>query len=297
MDMKAISPLLSLAANTAWAMDHTVLLAMIDVFKMRAMGDSLVSVAPRPSVQVQRHAPRAQAAKSELAARGWERRGAIAVIPVTGVISKRANLVMDVCPGSGTSTNRLRTAFDDAKKTPGIKGALWVHDSPGGSVAGVETIASDIYQARKAGFPSWGFADDLSASASYWIGAQGEKFYGSELTAVGSIGVYTPVYDTSKWYEKQGVTVHIVKAGARKAAGADGPPISAEDLASIQREIDGYYEAFKAAVVRGRPQLKKSINELADGTVKVGRAAVESGLLDGLAKIEAVIEAMNRKYG
>jgi hypothetical protein len=75
----------------------------------------------------------------------------------------------------------------------------------------------------------------------------------------------------------------------------DGRP--SPTAASIQREIDGYYEAFKAAVVRGRPQLKKSINELADGTVKVGRAAVESGLLDGLAKIEAVIEAMNRKYG
>lgn len=296
MDLKSISPLLAIAANTAWAMDHTVLQAMIDIFKMRAIGGA--SIQNEAIVRADRPTPRAStAAKSELQARGWERRGSIAVIPVTGVISKRASFIMDACPGTGTSTNRLRSAFSDARNSPGIKGAVWIIDSPGGSVAGIETISSDIYQARKAGFPSWSFADDLAASAGYWIGAQGEKFYGSEMPAVGSIGVYTPVVDSSKWYEKQGLTVHIVKAGARKAAGADGPPVSAEDLAAIQREIDGYYENFKAAVVRGRPQLKSKINDLADGTVKVGKAAVEAGLLDGLAKVETVIEAMNRKYG
>ena len=53
----------------------------------------------------------------------------------------------------------------------------------------------------------------------------------NESALVGSIGTYGVIYDLSKRAENEGITVHIVRAGAFKGAGVPGAPVTDEQLA------------------------------------------------------------------
>lgn len=289
-----MSRLLPYISDQAWAMDESRLKALAEIVRRHELGERLSTDELSAVVK-----PRSDSGNGEAGERGYFKRGSVAVIPVGGTINKYASLVPRVSAGRGTSITALRRAFANARADAEVRSVLFLIDSPGGSVSGVETLAQDIAAARKAGFPVFAYADDLAASAAYWIGSQASEFWGNRTAAVGSIGVYCIVYDTSKLYEKAGVGVHLIKAGQHKAAGADGPPVSEDDRAVIQAEIDAYYAAFKEAIHRGRGDKlsRKQVDDLADGRIHIGPAAVKVGLLDGVSPVEAVIDRMNRKFG
>lgn len=241
-------------------------------------------------------------AGGEMADRGYSTRGSVAVLPVGGVISKYSSMVSKVSAGRGTSVVDLRRAFAAAVqdvKAGELGSIMLLVDSPGGSVSGVDTLAQDIRNAVRDGVPVVAFADDQMASAAYWIGSQATEVYASSTAAVGSIGVYSVLTDSSRAAENAGYKVHLVKAGQYKGTGADGVPVSTEALQAMSGEVAAYYEAFTDAVAKGRKgKLTRSqVAELADGRVHVGPAAAELGLVDGIATAEEVVARMNRQHG
>lgn len=283
-----------------WAMYEPVLLQQSDILAKHAAGRKLspdqirVVVGPH-AWDDEDSAPAPEQSSDEK--RGYTMRGSVAVIPINGVISKYAPSVGMISQPRGSYVVELRKALYDAASNPATKSILLMVDSPGGSVAGIDTLADDIRQVKKRGMPVWGFADDLAASAAYWLLSQCDKITASSTAAVGSIGVYGVLADTSKMYEEAGVKVHLVKAGSAKGIGTTGVPISENDLAVVQADIDAYYAAFKGAVKSGRKLTPSGIDKLADGRVHIGKAAVDAGLADDVGKAEDVIGRMERLFG
>ena len=101
---------------------------------------------------VARHIQGARLADDEIAARidgaqparGERRVGAIAVIPIMGLIAHRASMVDDVSGPTGTSTERVSRAFHTALADPQVDALMLDIQSPGGSVFGVEELADLI---------------------------------------------------------------------------------------------------------------------------------------------------------
>jgi signal peptide peptidase SppA len=241
-------------------------------------------------------------AGGDMAERGYSTRGSVGVLPVGGVISKYSSMVSKVSAGRGTSVVELRRSFANAVqdvKAGELGSIMLLVDSPGGSVSGVDTLAQDIRNAVADGVPVVAYADDQMASAAYWIGSQASEVYAGRTAAVGSIGVYSVLTDSSRAAENAGYKVHLVKAGQYKGTGADGVPVSTEALQAMSGEVAAYYEAFTEAVAKGRKgKLTRSrVAELADGRVHVGPAAAELGLVDGIATAEEVVARMNRQHG
>src|SRR5262249_19534382 len=114
--------------------------------------------------------------------------GALAVLPIHGVIMPRANMLNAM--SGGTSFDALTVALRAAVADNGINTIILDIDSPGGSVAGATEFAHELRKARtiKRVIAQ---SEHTMASAAYWIGANATKIVASPSSFVGSIGVYT----------------------------------------------------------------------------------------------------------
>jgi protease-4 len=88
------------------------------------------------------------------------------------------------------------------------------------------------------------------------------------------------------------VGVHEEKRSALANAMSMTRDPSDEELAAMQRAVDGTYALFKARVAAGRKLSALQVEELARGRVWTGRDALERKLVDTLGGLpEAVAEA------
>lgn len=284
------SRLLEFLTTTAWAMHEPILEKLTAILYRHAAGVKLDATELEP---YQILAAARQASDDKLKR---EASGGIAVVPIRGVITRHAAAVDDISAPRGTSVDEIRANLERAVGDPKVHTILLHVDSPGGAVDGITEVTSAIDKARQ-DKRVVALADGSMASLAYWIGSQAEAIYTTPTSAVGSIGVYSVVVDTSGAAEDQGVKVHLVKAGEHKGLGEPGVPVTKPQLAGVQDNVDAFYDLFVDAVAQGRGLKKKSAVELADGRVHIGAGAVEMGLADRVASYDDTIETLTEPPG
>lgn len=214
----------------------------------------------------------------------------IARIDVVGTITKYGSSLID-----GPAVVDLRKALRDAVKDEDVRGILLVIDSPGGSVYGLDDLAQDIANAKNAK-PVWAYIEDLGASAGYYLASQAERVAASQSAAVGAIGTYAVVEDTSKAYEEAGIQVLVFSsAGELKGMGTDGTKITDAQKAEFMREVAAFGSLFVQAVAAGRGMSEAAVKELATGRVWMGHEATTLGLLDSVESLDATYAEFARK--
>lgn len=203
----------------------------------------------------------------------------IAVIELRGTLMKFASSF-----SGGTSTTRARRAIREAVADGRVKAILLVVDSPGGTVAGTPELADEV-AAANAKKPVWAYAEDLMASAAYWVSSQCARIGACRTALVGSCGTVMVLYDWSAAFKEYGIEPKVYKTGKRKAAGTTGTEISADDDAYFQSIIDETNTHFKAGVGSGRP--KADIEAIfADAGVYLAAQAKSRRLVDEIGPIE-----------
>lgn len=128
----------------------------------------------------------------------------IAVIPVQGPIMKN-----DSCGDAGTMT--MAQWVREAAANPNVSAIVMKVDSPGGTVAGTQTLSDAIAEA-KLQKPVVTFVEEgMMASAAYWVGSGANEIVASQSTdQIGSIGVYTTMFDLKEYYAKDGIKIEDV---------------------------------------------------------------------------------------
>ena len=213
--------------------------------------------------------------------------GPVAVIDVRGVLSKWPSWWRWFGVGSATLPE-IESAVRRATADPRIETILIRASSPGGTVPGTESCADAIFEARSAKRTVM-FAEDLSASAAYWIGCQAEEIVTHATGEVGSIGVFTAIADVSKWLKSEGVSVFLASSGGIKGHGTWGVPLSDEFKAHISEQIEAYAQLFDAAVARGRGIELTVARQLRDGRTHLAAGALEVGLVDRIQSFESLL--------
>lgn len=214
----------------------------------------------------------------------------VAVIPVYGVLEKRANLFTRMSGGTSTEllARDLRAAFDD----PLVDAVVLDIDSPGGAVDSVQVVV-DALQANRArgplAKPVVAHANELMASAAYWIGSAADRIVAAPTAQVGSIGVRMMHVDRSGMDEKVGVRRTEIFAGRYKTAGTDTRPLDEESRAYLQSRVDRFYTLFVEAVAANRGVTVAEALRWADGRVLIGEEAREAGLVDAIGNLETAI--------
>lgn len=212
----------------------------------------------------------------------------VAIVSIDGPMAK-----FDSSLG-GTNTIRVRASLRAAVADESVGAIILRADSPGGTVDGTKEL-SDAVVAANAAKPVFGYAEDMAASAAYWVLAQARKVYANATALVGSIGVFTVLHDSSKAYELAGVKAILVGSGGMKGMGTDGLPITDEQIAYIQEIIADRARFFLQAVADGRKMSMADVKAMADGKVHVAAKAKQFGLIDGVKTFDEVLAEASSK--
>jgi capsid assembly protease len=222
---------------------------------------------------------------------GYGVRDGVAVLPITGPVAKRMNMLTQI--SGGTSSEIVANQFNAVLNDPAVKAIVLSIDSPGGTVDGTQTLANAIYQARgKKPIVAW--ADGTMCSAAYWIGCAADSIYIGEDTAqVGSIGVVAVHQDVSGREAAEGVKTTEISAGKYKRVASQYGPLSADGQSTIQGQIDYLYSVFVGDVAKFRGVSEDMVlNQMADGRIFIGRQALSAGLVDGVATLDSLIASL-----
>lgn len=211
----------------------------------------------------------------------------VAILQLFGVISQRAGMLADA--SGGTSTEQAAAVLDRMVADPSISTIVLQVDSPGGSVFGIQELGDKIHQAQATKRVT-AVVDSMAASAAYWLASQAEDLVITPGGMVGSIGVYLEHIDLSQAMEAEGVKATLISAGKYKVEGNPFVPLSDEARDAFQSEVDKYYDAFVAAVARGRGVQKAKVRSgFGEGRMVLARDAVAEGMADRVATMEQVL--------
>lgn len=172
-----------------------------------------------------------------------------------------------------------------AEEDTAIEAVLYEINSPGGLPAASERISESI---RSSSLPSVGMIGDLGASGGYMIAAATDHLIASPFSIVGSIGVNASYVENSKQNEEDGLTYVQLIAGKYKDAGDPNKPLSDEERALIQRDLDDAHKRFIEMISEYRGLSVDEVTRLADGSTLSGTRAKEANLVDAVGgRVEA----------
>ena len=198
----------------------------------------------------------------------------VAVIDITGTISRTQTII-----------DQIHQYRDDQT----IKAIVLRINSPGGSVAPVQEIYSELKKLEKPIVASMG---STAASGGYYIAAIADEILANPGTLTGSIGVIMQFTKLKGLYEKVGLEQQVVKSGKFKDTGSPVRDMTDEERELLQVTLDDVHNQFIDAVFEGRQAhlAREEIVTLADGRIFSGQQALEHKLVDQLGNLPDAID-------
>lgn len=200
----------------------------------------------------------------------------IATIGISGPLEHHASWWWD-------SYDSIRVRVAAAFEHEDSKAVILRIDSPGGVAAGATELQRDIRAMReKSGKPIFAYADEMACSAGYELACAADEIWLPDTATVGSIGVITSLYDTTKANEKYGVRIQLVTSGKRKADSYSDRVLTPEIEQKAQDRVDYFAGIFFDVVAKARGVSLPKIAGLEAGVYQ-GSGAVKVKLADGVA--------------
>ena len=198
----------------------------------------------------------------------------VAVIDIAGIITK-----------SDATIKLIHTYRDD----PNVKAIVVRIDSPGGSVAPVQEIYSELEKIEKPIVASMGGS---AASGGYYIACVADTIIANPGTLTGSIGVIMQFTRMKGLYEKVGLEHQVIKSGQFKDTGSPFRKLTEQEQAVLQATVDDVHTQFVDTITEARSDLltRPEVVELADGRIFSGKQALDAKLIDQLGNLPDAIK-------
>ena len=188
--------------------------------------------------------------------------------------------------GSERISRALRQVREDDK----VKAVVFRINSPGGSSLASDVIWREVMLTKKVK-PIIVSMGDLAASGGYYIACAADSIIAEPNTITGSIGIFAILPNMQKFFnDKLGITFDGVKTGKYADLGNVSRPLSTEEKAILQNEVDHGYDDFTKAVANGRHKTQAYINSIGQGRVWTGSQALKLGLVDRLGNISDAVK-------
>ena len=211
----------------------------------------------------------------------------VAVIRLSGVIADSGQQGLLV--SGGISPRLVREYLLMAERDSGVRAIVLRIDSPGGSAAASQEIASSIRRFKEdTGKPVVISMGDMAASGGYYISAYADSIVANPSTLTGSIGVISQFIYIEGLLDKLGLELETIKAGKHKDMGIW--PLTDEQRQIMQDITDDLYSQFMTAVADGRDIPVERVAELATGQLYTGTQALDFGLVDQLGGLDTAID-------
>lgn len=188
--------------------------------------------------------------------------------------------------GTTSSPEGLKAQLDAAEQNPDIKAVVLRVDSGGGTATAGEEMALYVRDFSK---PVVVSVASMDASAAYMISSQADYIYTAKTSAVGAIGVVMQFTDLSGLYEKLGISMDNITSADSKDSSYGSRPLTEEERAYYQAQVDQINEVFVETVAEGRSMTTEEVEALATGLTFTGIDAVENGLADEIGTLDDAV--------
>lgn len=170
-----------------------------------------------------------------------------------------------------------------------VKAIVLRINSPGGSVAPVQEVWSELRKVEKPIVASMG---STAASGGYYIACAADEIFANPGTLTGSIGVIMQFTKMKGLYEKVGLEEQVIKSGKFKDTGSAMRNLTKEERVLLQDTINDVHDQFVEAIFEGRKEhlTRNEILALADGRIFSGQQALAHNLVDRLGNLPDAIE-------
>lgn len=176
-----------------------------------------------------------------------------------------------------------------------VKAVVLRVNSPGGSSLASDVIWREVKLTHdvKPIIVSMG---DYAASGGYYISCAADSIVAEPNTITGSIGIFAILPNMQKLFnDKLGVTYDGVKTGKYADLGDISRPLTAEERAILQNQVNRGYDDFTKHVAEGRKKTQEYINSIGQGRVWTGTQALKLGLVDRLGNINDAVAIAAKK--
>ena len=179
-------------------------------------------------------------------------------------------------------------------KDKSVKGLFLRINSPGGSGFASEIIRERL-EVLSQKIPIVISMGDIAASGGYWISMNNNRLIANPFTLTGSIGVWAALPNFEKSFENIGILFDQLSTNDLNLSILESPN---ENLSSfMQSYVDGSYHKFIKLVSNSRQMTIESVEELAQGRIWSGSAAVKNNLVDSLGVFQDGIDMLKEDSG
>ena len=175
-----------------------------------------------------------------------------------------------------------------------MKGLFLRINSPGGSGFASEIIRERL-EVLSQKIPIVISMGDIAASGGYWISMNNNRLIANPFTLTGSIGVWAALPNFKKSFENIGILFDQISTNDLNLSVLESPN---ENLSSfMQSYVDGSYHKFIKLVSNSRQMTIENVEELAQGRIWSGSAAVKNNLVDSLGVFQDGIDMLKEDSG
>ena len=209
---------------------------------------------------------------------------------VTVIRMEGTMITGDASDASTVGSEVVGRELRDAANDPMVEAIVLRVNSPGGTPAAAQEIIRDITYA-KSKKPVVVSMGDMGTSAAYYVSSHADKIYANPDTFTAGIGVIWKFSDVSRWNEKEGYNVSIVKSGSKKDMGSPSRPMTDAEQVYAQKVVNDSFELFITDVISQRMIAR---SEIEDGRVIRGADAVRLNIIDEIGNLNDAIEGARK---
>ena len=210
-------------------------------------------------------------------------RDKIAVIYAQGSIASGEG--NDQSIGSERISRAIRKAREDDK----VKAIVFRINSGGGDGLASDIIWREVALAAKTK-PVVASFGDVAASGGYYIACAATRILAEPNTITGSIGVFGLIPNFEGLMKnKLGITFDEAKTNKNSGFIPVQRALTPFEYATIQKEIEDFYDTFITKVAEGRKLTKAQVDSIGQGRVWSGVDAKQIGLIDDFGGLNKAI--------
>jgi protease-4 len=188
-------------------------------------------------------------------------------------------------------SDRVSKALRKVRLDDNVKAVVFRVNSPGGSSLASDVIWREVMLTKKVK-PIIVSMGDYAASGGYYISCAADSIIAQPNTITGSIGIFAILPNMQKFFnDKLGITFDGVKTGKYADLGDVTRPLTPEERAILQNQVNHGYDDFTKAVANGRHKTQAYIDSIGQGRVWTGEQAIKLGLVDRLGNINDAINS------
>lgn len=188
-------------------------------------------------------------------------------------------------------SERISKALRQVRLDNKVKAVVFRINSPGGSSLASDVIWREVMLTKKVK-PVIVSMGDLAASGGYYIACAADSIIAEPNTITGSIGIFAVLPNMQKFFnDKLGITFDGVKTGKYADLGNLSRPLTSDEKAILQNQVNQGYDWFTKAVADGRHKTQAYVNSIGQGRVWTGKQAIGIGLVDRLGNINDAVRS------